>query len=233
MAPTPKPAAPPSQGDSAPPLHAGPAPPPAALHIDDDWEGRALEFPVIPLTPTYTYIPKQLQRRYAAIRNKILDYAMDAELSQPSLPPQRIQAWSTLARLIPFLLLYNPGDSALPTDPSQPTSVRKELTRRMLLAEQGQYGALLEQGMLASQATHTHRNAAPIKPRSRTEVLAAACDKAEDGSLRSAAQLLIGDATLPPTHTTAAAVEKLYSLQPKTPLPQPGRMPPAVTFGLP
>ena len=150
---------------------------------------------------------------------------MDAELSQPALPPERVEAWSKLARLIPFLLLYSLADPAIPASPAQPASVRKELTRRFRLAEEGKYGSLLDEGRLACQATLARRNAATTRPRPRprSEVLAAACEKAEDGSLRSAAQLLIGDATLPPSHTTAAAVEKLYSLEPKAPLPQPKR----------
>ena len=188
----------------------------------DQWEKLATAFPTQPITPTYKFIPKQLQRRYADIRLRALHLAMDAELSPSPLPPERIAAWSALARIIPFLLLHRPRKPD-PASPEAPTSVRKELTRRMLLAEQGQYSALLSEAGVVEKTTLRHRDAAPLTQRTRQDILAAACDKAEDGCLRSATQLLLGDATLPPTPTTADAVEQLYTLQPKAPMPSPHR----------
>ena len=110
-----------------------------AAPIDDTWEHLANTFPQHPGGSTIKWIPKVLSKRYATVRLQILSWSMDAETSR--ITPHRIEAWSRLAQLTPFLLLHEDLQGA---DPSKeqtqaPAKLKRKLIHRLSLAEQGRF----------------------------------------------------------------------------------------------
>ena len=192
-----------------------------------------MDFPTLPSCPTLKWIPKHLSRRYAAARLRILNWAMEAESSTPRLPALRIEAWSRLALLLPYFILHDttrpntPHNTTQPNTPhplsSNSAAIRRTLTRRLLLAEQCDFLTLMDEARKADHAASLHASNAPVRTRTRGEMLAAASDRAEDGCLRTAARLLMGDSVLPRTEATADAVQALYTHEPQQPLPPPRR----------
>jgi len=86
--------------------------------------------------------------------------------------------------------------------------VKKELTQRLVLAEQGNFAKLLADA-LAYHHTEAQRAAeACLRERTEAELQQAASDRPEDGCLRSATQLLLGDSVLPATTENAQKVRE-------------------------
>ena len=180
---------------------------------DTTWEMGVVTFPVHPAGTTYKWLPKGMARRYAACRLQVLDWALDAEAAQPPLPAARVEAWSRLALILPYLLLHEPPRT-IPTAPSASagdrTGARKVLQRRLVLAERGDFSSLLHEAVANESAAHLREVSAPLRDRSRPEVLAQAAARADDGCLRTAARLLTGDSVLPTSVATADKVQALY-----------------------
>ena len=183
-----------------------------------DWESEIYSFPIHPAGGTFKWTPKGLARRYAACRLRVLDWAMDAETASPSLPAHRVEAWSRLALVLPYLLLHevgsvSSGQFATPTDPTETkTGARKLLQRRLTMAENGEYSALLHEAVANERVAHLRATAAPLRERSHLEAQEQAAARAEDGCLRTAARLLMGDAVLPRSPETADKVAGLYRM---------------------
>ena len=165
------------------------------------WERLARDFPEHLNGGTLRWIPKSLARRYAAVRLQVLDWSMDAEAAKPPLPASRVAAWSRLSQIIPFLILHEDlrEDLTVGGGVRTQTPLRKELVRRLRLAEQGRFADLLREAAEYERAATVRASEAPLRARTKVECQQAASEKAEDGCLRTAAQLLTGEAVLPRT----------------------------------
>ena len=143
--------------------------------------------------------------------------AIDADL-----PPEICTQWSHLARLFPWLILYDNRDpDATQTHrvdggAEAPVGARRRVVERLHLAEQGQWHTLIREAVTAEQ-TH-QRNARPAAanpPAPNSQLLFARVVKhALAGSLKAAKRLLLGADTLPPSASTTAAVLELYKSDP-------------------
>ena len=209
---------------SMPTSYAPPPPLPADVQGEDSdaWECLIADLPCPTLGATAKFVPQHLACRYAATRLRALELAMEAESNK--IKRTRVAAYSKLAAAMPYLLLHH-------VPPSQdqsvvPPSFRAVLTRRLLLAEQGQFAELIREAM-STEEFHAQvaRDRPAGAPRSlpaelqRRRDLERAAERAEDGCLRAAAQQLRPAGTLEPGTDTTAMVKELYLTASAAPLP--------------
>ena len=153
-----------------------------------------------------------------------MDWSLDAEEHSPRLPRRRVEAWSRLNLLLPYLLLHQPPQPPTPhaqvTAAESPASARRRLQQRLLRAENCDFTSLIEEAIQNERIAAVKASEAPLRQQTALENQATAAEKAEDGCLRTAARLLQGDAVLPSCPATADAVEALYALEPGPDLPE-------------
>ena len=116
--------------------------------------------------------------------------------------------------LFPYLILHESLDNASDGPNHAPATLRQLLTHRLWQVEQGQFKLLLQDAISYERAAAVRASEATVRQRTKTERQQAASVRADDGCLRSAAHLLLGDAVLPRTSETADKVEALYRSQP-------------------
>ena len=173
--------------------------------------------PVVRLCPTLQWIPRGLERRYAAARLRPIEHALDAAAQATT--PETIQLWSHLAVAMPHLLLRQPPATAQ-TEHTEHSAVgrktRQLIRDRVTLAEQGHWLRLVQDAIEdEKQATDASADrAADADPRLADDgqLLERAAVAADRGQLRAAARLLRGERLLPPTTATADAICDLYQL---------------------
>ena len=219
-----------SSSSSAPHAHSSgdlPTHPPQAPELLRD---LLTDLPSHPGLPTLARIPRGLGRRYARLRALTLEWLLDAV--DAGLPSATCAQWSQLARMLPWLLLYDDRDPdaaqqfRVVDGADTPVGARRRVVDRLFLAEQGQWHTLIR---TAIEAERTHqRNVTPAAaqapaPHSST-LFARVVKHALAGSLKAAKRLLHGAETLPPCDATTAAVLELYKSKPAqahAPLPPP------------
>ena len=97
-----------------------------------------------------------------------MDLSIDAETHIPALPERRVEVWSRLNLLFPYLILHDPNAANGKHD-KQPqdtrASIRKAIRARIELAEAGNYAALIAAAIEAERAAAIREASAPIHER--------------------------------------------------------------------
>ena len=192
------------------------------------------ELPQHPRLPTLARVPRGLGRGYARVRIMVLEWMLDA--ADSGLSADICLAWSSLARLLPWLLLYDDRDpdtahaTRVDNGADTPAGARRRVVNRLYLAEQGQWHTFINEA-IAAERQHSRRatKTATAGPALQASAMFARVVKhALAGSLKAAKRILLGADTLPPGPATTAAVLDLYKSTPQhhcdtfPPAPPPG-----------
>ena len=149
-----------------------------------------------------------------------LEWLLDAV--DAGLPSRTCEQWSYLARLLPWLLLYDDRDPEaaqqhrVTQGADTPVGARRRVVDRLILAEQGQWHTLIRNAIDAERA-HCHAAmsaAAKAQAQHHPGLFARVVRHALAGSLKAAKRLLLGAETLPPCDATTKAVLELYKSTP-------------------
>ena len=176
--------------------------------------------PEHPRMPTLARVPRGVARRYARMRTLVLEWMLDA--SDAGLPEETCVTWSTLARMLPWIILHDDRDpeaahlARVVEGGEPPTGARRRVVDRLHMAEQGQWHALIAAAIAAEEA-YTQRTGVS-KPHRTTppqQVFNRVVRHALTGSLKAAKRLLTGVETLPPGQATTEAVLELYKSRPE------------------
>ena len=110
-----------------------------------------------PQQQTIQWIPRVLDRRYAAVRLQALDRAMQAAKTNTADPTQKL--WSKMALFIPHLILrVTPGHKEQEDGLG---SIRDEIRKRLALAEKGYLEQLLKGAIDDQEKRKTAREKEP------------------------------------------------------------------------
>ena len=173
-------------------------------------EALLSEIPTVREQPTVARVPRGLERRYAAVRLKCMDWMLDAVAAE--LPQAAM--WSRLAVNLPWLILRDNRDKANEDRYEQPLGMRRAVADRLCLAEDARWAELVTVALDDERRAMT-RGGRRNRRQTRREVLERSAEHAEDGALKTAVRLLRGDAILPPSPATSAAVAQLYAVGPR------------------
>ena len=153
--------------------------------------------PQHPRMPTLARIPRGLARRYARLRSLTLEWLLDA--CDAGLPEDVCETWSTLARLLPWLILHDDRDpdatqaTRVVEGGESPAGARRRVVDRLHMAEQGQWHGLIS-AAIAAEAHYEQRTRAskPTSTIPARQLFARIVKHALTGSLRAAKRLLLG-----------------------------------------
>ena len=160
----------------------------------------------LPKIQTIQWIPRGLDRRYAAVRLQTLDRAIQAAKANTAASTQKL--WTKVALLIPHLILrMKPGYKEQEDGQG---SIRDEIRKRLAMAEKGATTEGSHRRPGKRKIAKEKKNEGPGTTDKEDDSFRRAAEAADRGQLRTAARLLRGSKLLPPTEATADAIEQLY-----------------------
>ena len=94
--------------------------------------------------PTLARVPRGLERRYAAVRVRALEWCLDSCAAGSS--PESQELWTRLAIVLPWLLLRDERKETSQQEAvtNQPFNVRRVVADRLKLAESAEWFALAQ-----------------------------------------------------------------------------------------